>query len=253
MNPDMLRDLLARQQTLERRGVRYRQGTVTAIAPLTVALGASSTAYVSVQALESYQPTVGDVVAALTFGNDLLVLGKVATGTGGITAIATTESRTNTAYGTLTTPDQVAGVVLPANGLLQIGYQATWQESVNNAARAALFIGANQLKVATDRTNAAPIAQETALAAGAGAIDKPLASYVGGLNGVAGDATVYTGNVTTGQVLGVGVGATTGNASTLGVCTIFAAAGTYTISVQFKSTSGSVTAKNRVLWVRRWI
>jgi hypothetical protein len=41
---------------------------------------------------------------------------------------------------------------------------------------------------------------------------------------------------------------TTGDAG--GVVSMFAAAGTYTISVQFKALSGSVTASNRKLWVQ---
>jgi hypothetical protein len=34
-----------------------------------------------------------------------------------------------------------------------------------------------------------------------------------------------------------------------GVCYVFAAAGTYDVSVQFKASSGSITAKSRKLWV----
>lgn len=78
MNQDMLRSLMGQVQDLERRGVRYRQGTVTALSPLSVALGGSSTAYTSVKQLERGPLAVGDVVAVLTFGNDLLVLGPIA-------------------------------------------------------------------------------------------------------------------------------------------------------------------------------
>jgi hypothetical protein len=150
----------------------------------------------------------------------------------GKSIIATTESRTNVAYGTLATPDKVAGLVLPTDGLIFVSYQATWQESVLGAARAAIFIGANQLK--TWLTGAAPAAQETQVANVGAATDTPLITIPQGLNS-SGNAA-YTGDVTTGQSIGV-----TGP--------IKAAAGTYDISVQFKSTSGSVTAKNRELRV----
>jgi hypothetical protein len=163
----------------------------------------------------------------------------------GKSIIATTESRSNVAYGTLTTPDQVSGLVLPTDGLIVVTYQATWQESVNGAARAAIFVGATQLKLA-DSTAAAPVVQEASLACGTANIDKPLSSHTAGLSGPIGapNATVYSGDVTTGQLVGL-----TGAGGASGAVSVFAAAGTYTVSVQFKSTSGSVTAKNRKLWV----
>jgi hypothetical protein len=67
------------------------------------------------------------------------------------------------------------------------------------------------------------------------------------------DLTAYTGDVTTGQAL-VGYGQQTGGSPAGGVgglCVIEGLpAGTYTISIQYKATSGSVTAKNRRLKVR---
>jgi hypothetical protein len=67
----------------------------------------------------------------------------------------------------------------------------------------------------------------------------------------------YGGDATTGQVVGAGNGsvsyqnevrATTSNLMMGGPCYIFAAAGTYVVSIQFKSTSGTVTVKGRKLW-----
>lgn len=163
----------------------------------------------------------------------------------GKSIIATPESRTNVAYGTLTTPDQVTGFVLPTDGLIVMAYQALWQESVAGAARAAIFVGATQLKAAPNSTNqsSAPVPQEAST--GSGSVfndDLALASQSGGLaSEQAPSNVIYSGDVTTGQILGLsGAG---------GPCYIFAAAGTYTVSVQFKSTSGSVTVKNRRLWV----
>lgn len=153
--------------------------------------------------------------------------------------IATSQSRTNTSYGTLTTPDQVTNIVLPTNGLIAVWYQATWQESVQGAASAAIFLGSNQLKIAG---NDAPVVQAaTTNSTKGGNLAVPLTTYAQGLVSIAPD-TGYTGNVTTGQI----VGGTSGG----GPCYIFAAAGTYTVSVQFKATSGSVTAVNRTLWTQ---
>jgi hypothetical protein len=157
------------------------------------------------------------------------------------TIIATTQSLTSTSYGTMTTPDQVTGIVLPADALIAVAYQATWQESVANAGRAAIFVGANQLKV-SDGSGTAPsaITAEAVMSAAANT-DRPLATSGVGLQS-GNFASAYTGDVTTGQVVAA-------TSSFWGPCVIFAAAGTYTISIQFKSTSGSVTVKNRKLWV----
>jgi hypothetical protein len=157
----------------------------------------------------------------------------------GKSIIATAESRTNTSYGTLATPDRVQNVVLPTDGLLMIYFQARWQNSVSAAGSAALFIGANQLKIGYN-------ASVPAVAESDGVLDAaeymPLNSTFTGLETITGVSGVtYSGDVTTGQVVG--------NPFYGGPCTVFAAAGTYTVSVQYKSTSGSVTVADRKLWV----
>jgi hypothetical protein len=134
-------------------------------------------------------------------------------------------------------------LVLPTDGLLLVGYQATWQESNAGQARASLFIGATQAKVAAG--GAAPGVQEAQISYSGGAVpplDAPLATGTAGLtSGTPGPAGTYTGDVTTGQIMYAG-------GSSGGPCVVFAAAGTYDISVQFKAGAGSVTVKNRKLW-----
>jgi hypothetical protein len=162
----------------------------------------------------------------------------------GQSSIVTTESRTNAAYGLMTTPDQVSNLVLPTNGVLIVGFQAVWNEGVVGAARAALFLGANQVKI-PDNSQAAPIVQEASVGiVGATGVDKPLSTFSGGLAGSGGNTTAYTGDVTTGQII-----APNGVIGQAGPCWIRAAAGTYTVSVQFKASSGAVAVKNRTLWV----
>lgn len=153
--------------------------------------------------------------------------------------IATEQVRTNTAFGVLGTPDEVT-LTMPENGLIAIAYQATWKESVGKAARAAIFIGANQLLTAN---NPAPAVQETVERAGAAETFNVLATAAGGLAHYD-SSTGYTGDATTGQLVG-----STGTA--FGPCVIFAAAGSYKISVQFKASSGNVTVKSRKLWA--WV
>jgi hypothetical protein len=162
----------------------------------------------------------------------------------GVTNIATSESRTNTAYGTLTTPGQVGNIVLANNGLLLVGYHATWQASASNAAKVAIFLGANQVQqVGSPPTG--PAVQEVTMSDGGFPAQNGVL-FTGGQGLLALNPTSngqsYSGDVTTGQLLGA-------SGSTCGIAPIFAVAGTYTVSMQFKSSSGSVTASNRKLWV----
>lgn len=146
--------------------------------------------------------------------------------------IATEESKTSTSFVTMTTADEIKEVVLPENGLLVVGFSATVKSSTAAAGRIALFIGANQLK----NGGGTPAVQE-ALTGGV-----EFRKFVSGPAGIVqASATAATADVTTGQTL---ASTTTG-----GVCHLFAAAGTYAISVQYKAAEGSVTAKERKLWV----
>lgn len=156
----------------------------------------------------------------------------------GKSIIATSESRTSASYGLLSTPDRVQNVVLPTDGLIHIAYQALWKGP--NTSKAAIFLGSNQLKIAS--SGYAPQAAETAAATGSWW--HPLVSAPGnGLVSTAGaDPGQDTGsNVTTGQLIGH-FGAAGG------IAAVFAAAGTYDVSVQFKS-GGTVSVKERALRV----
>jgi hypothetical protein len=185
----------------------------------------------------------------------------------GKSIIATSESRTNTAYGLLTTPDRVQNVVLPADGLLVVAFQALWEESVPGASRAALFIGADQLKVPS-AGSAGPVTQAAATDASFAATFVRLVTTPAGLVSYRPSASIEA-DAATPQVVGLvtyasGVpmvmelngsvhapvgGPTDDPTFSGGQVLIEAAAGTYDISVQFKASSGSVTVKNRKLWV----
>jgi hypothetical protein len=79
VNEQLAQDLDRRLRALENTAVRYRAGEITGTAPLDVALGGSDTSFEDVAALTA-DMQVGDIVAALTWGNDLLVLGKLTPG-----------------------------------------------------------------------------------------------------------------------------------------------------------------------------
>jgi hypothetical protein len=170
----------------------------------------------------------------------------------GKSIIATTEARTNTAYGLMTTPDRVTGLVLPTDGLIAVLYQATWAESVAGAAAAEIFLGSNAVVAAT---YAGQIAVNAALGGATPGGFCPLATDGGGLVSFSANPGSYGSDVTTGQIVGLAdpshseTSPFSGQALVrAGPCYIFAAAGTYDVSVQFKASSGSVTAKNRKLW-----
>jgi hypothetical protein len=184
----------------------------------------------------------------------------------GKSIIATTESRTNTSYGLMTTPDRVSGIVLPTDGFIVVMYQATWQESVKNAARVSLFLGASQVKAQASFSGPSgqgPAVVEAAINLPSTLnIDVPLFSTPVGLMSMdPGAAGGIAADVATGQVVGgiapdAAVTYSSGTPAVISAGTagggptyIFATAGTYDISVQFKASSGSVTVKNRKLWV----
>lgn len=158
----------------------------------------------------------------------------------GKTIIATEEARTNVAYGLMATPDRVSGIVVASDGILRIRYLALVKASVAGAGAAAIFIGSNQLKT---HGGAAALSDQSVGFATTANIYNVLCTTPSGLNGV----TTYTSDApaaaSTGQALTAGGGFG-------GVLDVFGLpAGTYDVSVQYKSTSGSVTVKDRRLWV----
>jgi hypothetical protein len=272
-------------QTTTRWGIRYPEGTDSPDVPLWMGRLASDLDDVAKddQGLLAARPTSTAVSAgkpgryyyatdtaqlfrdmgtswtevALTEASAVQLGLTTSTGTRrGVSMIATEEARTNTAYGLLATPDRVQNVVLPADGLLFVAYQAMWKESVSGAGRAALClngtpVGRANAGVAAPVTEGGVSGVGPEAATGGVATDtyKPLASHPGGLCGIASTATAYTGDLTTGQLVGTRDTIAPTDQDKLGIATIFAAAGTYDVSVQFKASSGSVTAKDRKLWV----
>lgn len=159
--------------------------------------------------------------------------------------IVTTESTSATSYaiGNLATPDRVQNIVLPTDGLIAVAYHALWQNTVTVNGRAAIFVGANQLKIdSSSGAGGAPAVQE-ATGNTTVNVDTSLATWGQGIAGTG--ATSNATEVTTGQAVAVGI-----NSSPGGPVYIFASAGTYDVSVQFKNTAaGTLTVKNRRLWV----
>lgn len=154
--------------------------------------------------------------------------------------VATEQSRSSTEYGFLTTEDKVEGVKLAENGLLLIGYAAQVKSSVSAAGRIAYFLGTNQVKFPAEPE---PTGYEVATSG------TSFAFYASCANGIQRTAVASMGApATTGQILTASNDSSAAGGSG-GFCVVFAAAGTYTVGVKYKATSGSVTAKERKLWV----
>jgi len=142
--------------------------------------------------------------------------------------IVTEETRSNVAFGTMTTADEITGVALPAGGVIRIAYRAIWKSSVSSAGEARITLNGTGV---------------SAIAA----------------NGVEKIATQGTTNriLMTNPASGEGVrpfqnGKEVSTMPTSGLMPwweVFAPAGTYAVAIQFLATSGSVTVKERVLQV----
>jgi hypothetical protein len=205
-------------------------------------------------------PAAATSIVSGDIANVAGLVSGLSTGSNGTSIVSATQATSSSSYTLLGTPDEVTGIYLPTGGLISVWYQATWAESVAGAARAAIFVGTNQLKVASQADEAA-VTQAAATNASVASVNNPLWSSASGLVSST-YSTGYSGDATTGQVVGSGVGnqamETNGSvhpgvgngAWSGGPCSIFAAAGTYTISVQYKTSSGSVSASNRKLWVQ---
>lgn len=141
--------------------------------------------------------------------------------------IATEETRENTAFGTLTTPDEITGVVVPEGGILRAGYLAVWKSSVSEAARAAFTL--NKFGIAT------PFNANVETPFGGGTAFRFLST-----SGISSGGRILSTGVETSASGGVGI--TFVDISGL-------AAGTYNVAIEFRATSGSVTVKERKLWV----
>ena len=162
---------------------------------------------------------------------------------------ATEESTTSTSYVSL--GDEVV-VTLPNNGLIHVAYLATWKQTVSLAAACALHFNSDQQRYVHATLGdtfgvTAQIDDE---------INKyiPLAATPHGMMSLytAGSpaATAYAGDVTTGQALGLSHLNPSNELIRLhGEFVGWAAAGTYTVGPKFKTSSGTVTVKNRKLWV----
>ncbi|RJQ12082.1 MAG: hypothetical protein C4558_02450 [Dehalococcoidia bacterium] len=177
----------------------------------------------------------------------------------GKSIIATEESTSSSSFTTLATPDRVENVVLPSGGLIVVGYYAEWKESSAGQGQAAIFLGSNQLKVPNlsgsletqcgrgpSQSNFSPLVTfPVGLVSG----DSSAGSISAATTGQALAAVKHSGTSLGSLVAGFDIYAVNMAIPLGGLCPIFADAGTYTVSVQFRALSGTVTARTRKLWL----
>lgn len=148
--------------------------------------------------------------------------------------VATEESTASATFTTLTTADEIPGVVLPANGQIRVGWSGLVKTSGIGTGRIALFLGSGAVSNYLGTT-------EYTLGLGGTQfgliVTTPVVPPEGG-----GSGGVFMRGVETNGPL-----ATTG--VSIPAINIFAAAGTYSVAVKFRATAGTITAKERKLWV----
>lgn len=178
---------------------------------------------------------------------------------------ATARKRTSTSYGVMpTVPDEVGGLVVAKGDLLIVAYSALW-----NFGQAAIFLdnggGAVQLKASSGNSPAVLVnAFWEGEPAAEGSFVHLTSSPQGLVSGTTNTSAGPSGEVVTTGMTMAADGTTRfefgGAKSTIGTpgyanggfCPIRdLAAGTYTVSVRFKSASGSVERKNMTL--RAWV
>lgn len=195
-------------------------------------------------------PTDGDLFIRTDMASDPLykrtdgVWARVSGSKAYVLETAGLETRTNVAYGLMpTVPDRIQNIVVPTGGKLRVDFAAIWNNSVAGAGRAAIFVGANQIK-RMPAAGGAPTVQEASIG-GSSTSDSYLLTGAGGLiTNTGGGAGTAINAITTGLILANDAATPQGLA-----CDIWVPAGTYDVSIQFKSTSGNVNVKERHLWV----
>lgn len=162
----------------------------------------------------------------------------------GALSIATEHTTTSTSYTVLSTPDRVDDVVLPTDGFIAVMFWALIAgDAVSANARAAIFLNDDQAVISSPSANAVQEAPGNSQGGFA-----PLVSQAGiGLNTLTNQGTSYANPATTGQIVGGG------GFEGAGPVYLFAAAGTYDISIRFKTAASgqAVYVKHRKLWV--WV
>jgi hypothetical protein len=155
----------------------------------------------------------------------------------GKSIIETEESRTSATPGLLTTPDQVTNLVLPTDGLLWIKYSALSKATVLNTGTATIQVGGVQL--------------EHPRSTGASVFISASGNSTADSYGLIYTDPRFFDSVAVQSFVKQGGGAATRSNNPMyfgGFIPIELAAGTYTVTVLWSASAGTVTAKQRRLY-----
>lgn len=205
--------------------------------------------------LNSIQDDYETRAEALAIAGGVNSLGVVRRGK---SIVATEESITGTTYLAMPTPNRVSNIVLPADGVLFVLFDAlvktTHTDLVSSIGEVALFLNGTQLQMADGRN--AATAQKAVLSntVNVGGTSTAFTGHVyssafGLSRALDGTASYPDTDVTTGMAWPSG--AATWAPGSGAILPIRAAAGTYTVEVRAKHyyAGGPVYMKDRKLWV----
>lgn len=162
----------------------------------------------------------------------------------GKTIIPGAETLTSTSYSYMPTPDRVDSIVVPTDAIIELRAFGLWKVSQAATVSVAIFIGANQLTaMRIGQPPSTPIALETVLAPSAVTFYNWYQSSNPGIILYSGGISDAVSN-TTGMALYNSSAAEGGEVHIVNV-----AAGTYNIGVQWKSTAGTISVKERKTYV----
>ncbi len=157
--------------------------------------------------------------------------------------IATEQSTSSASYTTLSTPDEIKDIVVPTNGFLFIGYLATVKCSVFAAGRASLFINSEQPVLGLQ--SPPPVQESFTFPSNSGGVDK----YTGYLYTTSSGLVSSTGGTEVIPSSAPKIFSGGQDNISIGMTRLLVPAGTYTVNVRFKTSSGTATVKDRTLWV----
>jgi len=200
--------------------------------------------------------------AGITANNiDPALLSQMGVGTGlrGKSVIPTEESKSGASYGMLPTPDRVSGLNIPAAGFIAVHFDAKVKSSVAGAGRVAIYLNETDVRTRGNGQFPQSITAPTRATEPGTFVAVTATSF--GLVAASRAINVGSPDLTTGQTLGEpfidGFGMRYDLGGTIrevadeatGVCYIKAAAGTYDLSIRYFASSGSISAKERILYV----
>jgi hypothetical protein len=154
----------------------------------------------------------------------------------GVTNVAAAQTTSGTSFGFLSTHDEVTGITLATNGLIKINYLAQVKVSAGTG-QAGLFINPGSGYVALNYPSSNNTFNQVSGSFTATHIS-PIVTNGNTLTTIASGSSDST-FVTTGMALPTAGGS----------IIVMAAAGTYSIGVQYLNSAGTTTAQNRTLWI----